>query len=304
MPCKNCSIIPVIRLTNSSIDLCKSCFFRYFEKKAIKTINKYNLIEKKNKVAIAVSSGKDSMALLYILNKLSKKKDFSIIAIAVDEGIKNYRDLNNLRRYCRENSIDLKIYSFKDEFNISLDKAVKKIKELNPCSICGVLRRQLLNKAAISVKANKLATGHNLDDESQSIMMNYVRGNLERSTRLGPITGVVKDPRFVPRIKPFYFLAEKETAAYAYLKQFPVKFNECPYSNDSFRGEIRDLINNIEKNHPGTKHAIINSFLELLPNLRLMYKNSKIKDCIHCQGPSSMEVCNTCLIIDKLKIKR
>ena len=304
MPCKNCLINPVITLANSNIDLCKSCFFRYFEKKVIKTINKYKLIEKKDKVAIACSGGKDSMSLLYILSKLSRKKDFSIIALAIDEGIKKYRDLNDLKKYCRENSIDLKIYSFRDEFGISLDTAVKKIKELNPCSICGVLRRQLLNKAAISLKTNKLATGHNLDDESQSVMMNYVRGSLERSTRLGPITGVVKDPRFVPRIKPFYFLTEKETATYACLKQFPVKFNECPYSNDSFRGEIRDLMNNIEKNHHGTKHAVINSFLHLLPYLRLMYNNSKVKTCEHCHEPSSMDVCNTCIIIGKLKIKR
>ena len=303
MPCKNCKLNPVITLTNSNISLCKSCFFKYFERKVLKTVFKYNLIEKKDKIALASSGGKDSMSLLYILNKLGRKRDFNIIAVAIDEGIKGYRDLRDLKRYCKENNIPLKIHSFKDEFGIDLDHAAKKITSLNPCSICGVLRRRLLNKAAINLKANKLATGHNMDDESQSIMMNYVMGNLERSARLGPITGIVKDKRFVPRIKPFYFLAEKETATYAYIKKFPVKFNECPYSNESFRGEIRDMINTIEKNHPGTKHAITNSFLHLLPSLKEMYKNSKIKTCSKCLEPSNGDVCNTCLLLGKISKK-
>ena len=301
MPCKNCKEKPVISLTNSNIELCKSCFFKYFEKKVRKTISKYNLIEKKEKIAVACSGGKDSMSLLYLLNKLAKKREIEVVAVAIDEGIKNYRDLKDLKKYCKENNIEIHVSSFKNEFGFTLDQAVKKIKNINPCSICGVLRRRLLNKAAHELKADKLTTGHNIDDESQSVMMNYVRGNLERSTRLGPITGIVKDKRFVPRIKPFYFLTEKETATYAYLKQFPVKFIECPYSAISFRGEVRDLINSIEKNHPGTKHAIINSFLELLPALRNLYKESKVRTCIHCQEPSSGEICNTCLIVNKLK---
>src|SRR3989344_2871747 len=301
MSCKECKEKPVIRLTNNKIDLCRSHFLRYFEKKALKTIAKHHLISKKDLVAVACSGGKDSMSLLYLLNKIARKRDIKIMAVAIDEGIKDYRELKNLKKYCKENKINLKIYSFKKEFGFTLDNVVKKIKDLNPCSVCGVLRRRLLNKAAVELKANKLATAHNLDDESQSVMMNYMMGNLERSTRLGPITGLVKDKRFVPRIKPFYFLTEKETATYAYLKQFPVKFIECPYSAISFRGEVRDLINSIEKNHPGTKHAIINSFLELLPALRNLYKESKVRTCIHCQEPSSGEICNTCLIVNKLK---
>ncbi len=301
MPCKECREKPVIRLTNNKIELCRAHFLRYFEKKALKTIAKHNLISKKDLVAVACSGGKDSMSLLYILSKLAKKRDIKIVAVAIDEGIKGYRELENLKRYCTTNNIKLKIYSFKKEFGFTLDNVVKKINDLNPCSVCGVLRRRLLNKAAVELKANKLATAHNLDDESQSVMMNYMRGNLERSTRLGPITSVVKDNRFVPRIKPFYFLTEKETATYAYLKLFPVKFGECPYSVDSFRGEVRDLINEIEKRHSGTKNAIINSFLGLLPCLKDAYNGSKVKKCMHCGEPSSGEICNTCLIINKLK---
>lgn len=304
MPCKRCKENPVIILTNSKIELCKSCFFKYFERKTHKTIINYSLIGKKDRIVVAVSGGKDSMSLLHIFNHLAKKKDITIIAVAIDEGIKDYRELSELKKYCKENNIKLKIYSFKNEFGFTLDQVVRKLKDLNPCSICGVLRRRMINKAAIELKANKVATAHNMDDESQSIMMNYARGTLERSARLGPITGIAKDKRFVPRIKPFYFLSEKETAAYAYLKQFPVKFAECPYNDDSFRGEIRDMINKIEEKHAGTKNAIVNSFLKLLPCLKNMHKGARIGACNHCGEISRGNLCNACILIDKLNIKR
>lgn len=303
MPCKFCKIKPVINLTNNKINLCKSCFIKYFERKAYKTIRQYKLLEKGDHVVVALSGGKDSLSVLNLLNKLANKKmDIKITALLIDEGIKNYRNksIENAKKFCKEKGIKLEISSYKDNFGKTLDQMKKKNKDTIACSMCGVFRRSLLNKKARELKATKLATGHNLDDEAQSILMNQLRHNIALSSRLGPITGVKRDPRFIPRIKPFYFLTEKEVATYAFLHNLISDFNECTYCEESYRFEIRDLLNDMEQKHPGTKHAIVASFIEILPLLKNRFKDVEIKSCKQCGEPCSSEICNVCQVIEKI----
>ena len=203
MACKKCKEKPVITLPNNNISLCKSCFIKYFEAKVRKTVRQYNLFEKGESIAVGVSGGKDSLTTLHVLNDIiSKQRTTKIIGILIDEGIHGYRDesIKTAQKYCDENNIKLHIYSFEDEFGYKLDKALK-ILDINSCSICGVFRRYLMNKAARELKVDRIATGHNLDDESQSIVMNTFRNTMETSARLGPITGIQDDKKFIKRIK-------------------------------------------------------------------------------------------------------
>lgn len=306
MPCKNCLEKPVINLTNNNIKLCRQHFIKYFERKVLGLIKEYKLIERNDKVGIAVSGGKDSLTVLNILNMLKNKiKIFEIEAIAIDEGIKDYRDktLEHAKKICRENNIKLHIFSYKDEFGDTLDNFLKKTK-IKACSMCGPFRRYLLNKKSKELGFTKLATGHNLDDEAQTILMNYFRRNLETSARLGPITGIKDDKRFIRRIKPLYLMTEKEVATYSFLKSLTSEFLECPHSSDSYRGAVMELLNNFEAKYPGTKHSIITSFLELLPLLKENFKGfTEIKSCKSCGEPSSQEICQTCKIVEIIKKK-
>src|SRR3989344_5877347 len=289
MACKNCLNNPVIQLTNSSVKLCKSCFIKYFEKKALATIKSYKLVEKGDNIGVAVSGGKDSLTVLSILKKVRDKfTDIKLEAILIDEGIEGYRDktIIDARKFCDDNKIKLHIFSYKNEFGSTLDNAKNKV-ALKPCTICGVFRRYLLNKYSRKLGFNKLATGHNMDDEAQSILMNQFKNNAEVSARLGPITGIKKDEKFIPRIKPLYLLTEKEVASYAFLKGLVTTFTECPNSFESYRGYVRDTLNDMEARFPGTKHGIVNSFLEMLPLLKKHYgKNaSEIRTCSECGEP-------------------
>jgi len=296
MTCKNCLEKPVINLINNNIKLCKKHFNKYFEKKVFKTIKDYKLIGKNDKVAVGLSGGKFSLTLLSLLLKLKNKiKIFDLEAIAIDEGIKGYRDktLDNAIKYCGENNVRLNIFSYKEEFGNTLDNFLKK-SSMKACSMCGPFRRYLLNKKSKELGFTKLATGHNLDDEAQTIMMNYFRRNLETSARLGPITGILKDKRFIKRIKPLYFLTEKEIATYAFLNNLINEFSECPHSSDSYRGDVRDFLNK--------KHSIITSFIEILPLLKEHFKNTlELKNCKICDEPCSQEICQTCKIVEILK---
>src|SRR3989338_7501157 len=239
MTCKNCSIKPVYSQI-SGVKLCRSCFIKYFEKKVIKTIKKYNLIQNNDKIAVAVSGGKDSLSLLYLLDKYAKKyKNQKLIAILIDEGIETYRPktIEDAKKLAKELDIELKIYSFKDEFSKPLDKILKELKE-NACSVCGTFRRYLLNKYARKLDVTKLATGHNLDDEAQSILMNQFKGNIEVSARLGPITGIIKDKKFIRRINKININLCIVFCNYIYCLYSWNEFLECPNSYDSYRDEV------------------------------------------------------------------
>ena len=98
-----------------------------------------------------------------------------------------------------------------------------------------------------------------------------------------------------------YFLNEKEVATYAFLHGFVSEFNECTYNKESYRFEIRDLLNNLEQKYPGTKHAMVASFIDILPLLKNRFKDVIIKSCKECGEPSSSEICNVCQMIEKIK---
>ena len=250
-----------------------------------------------------MSGGKDSLTILYILNKLSQQNPKIIInAIAIDEGIHGYRDktLEKAKDFCNESNIKLHIFSYKEEFGLTLDEMLK-ILDVKPCSICGVFRRYLLNKKSKELELTKLATGHNLDDECQSIMMNQMKNNIELSARLGPKVGLIQDEMFVQRIKPLYLCTEKEVTTYAFINGLLDEFNECPNVPQSFRAQVRDMLNNLEQKFPGTKYSIVNSFLQTLPLLKQKFKNDAIKVCSKCSEPSANDVCNACVYLEKLK---
>jgi len=158
-----------------------------------------------------------------------------------------------------------------------------------------------LNRKARELKATKLVTGHNLDDEVETIFMNFFSGNINLSLRLGPIIGVIEDEKFVPRIKPLYFCTNEETTKYSKLMQFPVLYEKCPCSVDAYRGNYRKFINNIEEKHPGTKQGIVTNFLRILPELRNFYRtDKKINHCEVCGDPSGSNICNACNLFKKL----
>ena len=308
MECSKCQGKAVYQTTGQSF--CKEHFFNYFENKVFKTIKKYKLIQKDDKVCVATSGGKDSLAVLYMTMKYCRKYNIDFFALAIDEGIKDYRDhtLDDLNTFCKQYDIKLNVISFKERFGSGLDelteKAINKFGR-KPCTVCGILRRTLLNKGSRELKATKLVTGHNLDDESQSLLMNLLKGNMGHNASLGPITGLSNNNSFVPRVKPLYLISEKETRLFAFLKGFEVHFNECPNIHLSFRASVRDQLNEIENKNPGSKNGMVNAFLEILPDLKEKYKSKRkeFQFCTRCGEPCSGEICNTCKLEEELELK-
>lgn len=269
-----------------------------------KTIKNYNLVSKKDNILVACSGGKDSTTVLYVLKELG----YNVSAITVDALIGSYtkQNLENLQKFCKKQDIKLHVLSFKKEFGSSLcyirSILLQKRVKLNSCTICGVLRRYLLNKYAKKLKATVIATGHNMDDEAQSVLMNLFKNNLELLARLGPKTGIKKHKDFIPRIKPLYFVSEKEVIEYSKKNKFPVNYNTCPCRVNAYRNHVRKLLDRYEKKNPDIKKKIIDSFLKFLPLLKKNFQTAKEPmHCSKCGEPSKNKICMACKILIQLR---
>ncbi len=280
---------------------CSSCFCKSIERRVRKTISKYQLLKSGDKIAIGFSGGKDSSVLLHLLAKTAAKRhDIDIFAVSVDEGIKGYRD-NSLpiaKRLSKKLGVKHVIRSYKQEFGKTLDAKLTVLEKHGTpktvsCTYCGVARRYLLNKAARDLGATKLAVGHNLDDEAQAILMNWIRGDVARASRLGTVSDS-RNEGFIPRIKPLRFIPEREIALYARLVGLDIHNEECPYAT-GVRFEVRDFVNSLEAKYPGTKFAIVESFERIKPLLAsLSGLQSPVVLCSQCKEPSSQQICKAC----------
>jgi tRNA-5-methyluridine54 2-sulfurtransferase len=307
MNCNLCNKKSIIELQHGS--LCEMHFLRYFEEKVFKTIKKYRLIDRNDKICVATSGGKDSTAALYLTKRYFEKYKLplkNLFALAIDEGIKRHRNesLKNLKKFCKDQKIELKVVNVKDEFKTTIDRSVEKIRKQGkkPCTVCGIWRRYLLNKASRENGANRLITGHNLDDEAQAILMNQFKANVSLAASLGPISGLKDHELFVRRIKPLYFCTNKEVEVYTTIKQFELDYCGCLYSQEGYRSQIKKMLNDFEKKYPGTKQGIVKSFLDLLPLIKERAQKTvgEIKICEECGEPANQNVCNACKLKGQL----
>jgi uncharacterized protein (TIGR00269 family) len=280
-----------------------------FEKKVDDTIKRFKLFKKTDRILVACSGGKDSTAVLYILKKLG----YNVQALTIDALIGNYtkQNLENLKKFCKQNKIKLHIISFRDEFGNSLcyirQTLASKGTKLRSCTICGILKRYIINKAAKKLRADYVVTGHNMDDEAQSIMMNLLRNNLEVGARTGPKTGIMKKESrksFVQRVKPLYLCSEKDVKRYSMLKKFPVNYSPCPCRHDAYRNKVRKMLDRMENKDPGIKFNILSSFTGIAPKLKAKYSGGTQNYCRICKEPSKGDECNTCKLLMMLRSKK
>jgi len=257
------------------------------------------MISGNDRIAVALSGGKDSTALLLLLNEiLLEKVGTTLVAITIDEGIAGYRDetILSAARLARDLGIEHRIITFRDLFGKDLDEIlVGRVKRA--CSICGILRRKALSSAAKDAGADKIATGHNLDDEAQSVLMNVFRGDL---TRLVRYSGSGARDCFLPRIKPLMGISEKEIAVYLMVKGHYPELPDCPYTKYALRAEIRTYLNILESVHHGTMRNLVEGNGNLRWELNGISPGGEIARCRECGEPCSGTLCQTCLLIKRL----
>jgi uncharacterized protein (TIGR00269 family) len=213
-----------------------------------------------------------------------------MVAVCIDEGIEGYRDeaLRIAERSCSELGVEMRVLSFRALFGETMDDIAARDRELGACSYCGVLRRRALNEAAVSVGADRLATGHNLDDMAQTVLLNVLRGDLSRIEGFDPGGGELAG--YVKRVKPLCEVPERETTLYAYLSGLEFQSASCPYAGEAMREDARRFLNQMEARRPGTKFIVYQTGLKLASKRYTGVAGV----CPVCGAPSQGGLCRVC----------
>ncbi|MEM4699428.1 MAG: TIGR00269 family protein [Candidatus Nezhaarchaeales archaeon] len=304
--CSICRRGAVYRSPYSGLSFCAKCFERNVEDRIRSTINKYKLFEPNDKVLVAVSGGKDSAVLLRTLVKVESKWGTEVMALTIDEGVEGYRDegIRHARALAEGLRVPHYVATFKEEYGYTLEEtysmALERGSTLHACTFCGVLRRRLMNLKAKELGATKVATGHNLDDEAQTALINILRGNVVRLARLG-VKPLRQWEGFVPRVKPLRYIPEREVTLYAYLSGVEFYEKECKFVGGSMRHEVRWMLNKLDNAHPGIKYAIV-SCADRLAHLIENKAKGEVRACKYCGEPTGRGICRACEILEELRV--
>ncbi|MBR2255098.1 MAG: TIGR00269 family protein [Candidatus Methanomethylophilaceae archaeon] len=300
MKCDLCQREAVTLIRYNGSHLCSEHFQRYVERRVKKEIRKQIDLSRGDRIGIAVSGGKDSMVMLKLLSDIfGPNNGIELHAITIDEGIAGYRppSVDIVRDFCGSRGIAFHLRSFK-ELGVEMDTIAPLSGENSPCTCCGVFRRRLMNDEARRLDVKLLATGHNLDDMSQSIMMNFTRGDIERLARLGPHTRV--QPGLIPRFLPLRTIPEREILLYAMVSGLRFWDGECPYSQEALRNQYRSIVDDLETRSPGAKFSILSSYDTLRPMLYREYSGAALHLC-ECGEPTVGGRCRSCELLEQMR---
>lgn len=292
MQCNKCRGNAILFQEYSGLHLCKQHFEADVEVKAKHEIRRHRWITPGDHIAVALSGDKSSAALLYFLKKLtSNRRDITISAISIDEGITGYRDPKNAMRIAELLDTECIMGSFEENFGTTVDE-ITTIKGTLSCTYCRVLRNFLLNQIAQKHAITKLALSQTLDERGVSVLKNLLQGipeilvNSEREAR-GKI----------PRIRPFISVPHKEVALYADLHIKGCDRSLCRYNYKPFDKDVQALLNEFTIRHPATKYAVMN-LGEKLTGACVSMADS-ISSCEQC-GESISGICQSCRIINEV----
>ena len=289
-------------LRHAGRHLCDEHFVELVERRVQRAIREQANMSGGGTIVVAVSGGKDSMVCLDMVRRtFAPRRDTKVMAVTVDEGIVGYRDLSLpiVERYCAEHDIEWMLTNIADEQGATLDEVAAMGLAETPCALCGVWRRWSMNRAARLAGARYLATGLNLDDTAQSVLMNVCRGDVERLARFGPHSR--EQPDLVRRIQPLRWIPEVESYLYAMLRGLPIHDAECPHATRAQRGRYRRVLHDLQEDEPGVAHALVRSLERLRPSLEASFPPAQLVSCPGCGEPApGPGPCKACVMREKV----
>lgn len=300
MKCERCENDAAYVRKYSGQGLCSGCFSDSILRKMAKTISKYEMMRRGERIGVAVSGGKDSLALLHALSRIAGDRDFEMVAVTIDEGIPGYRDeaLEIASEYCRGLDVEHHVYSYGDLFGITLDEALQArgSEKTTSCSICGTLRRRAIDRAAADLDVDAMATAHNLDDVLQTFLINMISGDTKKIGWMDP-SSVAGPSR---RIKPFGEIYEAEIVFYAFTNGIPFQTEPCPHMNEGIRTELREFLNGLEEAHVGAKGSLYRSVLKVAASMRDSARVEK-SQCVECGMECTGSTCAACTTAARMR---
>jgi len=289
MKCRSCRGPAVIEVRRHHAAFCTEHFLTMFRTQVEKAIRRQEMLVPDDRVLVAVSGGKDSLALWDVLLDLG----YDATGLYLGLGIGEYSDRSHdlARAFADGRDVRLLTVDLERDHGYDIPTAGKRGSR-STCAVCGLSKRYVFNRAALEGGFDVVATGHNLDDEAATLLGNTLRWQTDAIARQSPVLpardGMVK------KVKPLHRLSELETAAYAFLRGIDYVVEECPLVAGNTQLRYKEAMNAIEQTSPGTKAQFFLGYLERGMPLFRSEDRAELRSCEECGQPTTGRFCAFC----------
>lgn len=304
MKCRKCGATAVINMRQHKLALCSEHYLEWLPEQVERFIEKYRMFTRAEKVLVAVSGGKDSLGLWDILHRLGYRSEGLYIGLGIEQ---DYSDESRRlsEQFAAARGLTLHLVDVQEKFGATIPElsVISNRGHGKPCSVCGLNKRYIMNRAALEGGFDALATGHNLDDEVAVLMqntLNWAGGYLARQAPVLPAqNGLVR------KVKPLCRIYEREMTAYCLVRGIEYIYQECPHAEGSSTIYYKEILNKMEGDRPGAKLQFYLSFLQakesgLFANVE---QQVELHPCERCGQPTSAPGdCAWCRMWDKVRL--
>jgi uncharacterized protein (TIGR00269 family) len=302
MKCTRCKAKAEVHLRAHNAGFCRPCYLEYFHRQVERAIARERMFGPEERILVAVSGGKDSLALWDVLVALGYKTTGLYLGL----GIGDYSDHSRekVEAFASARDLPLEIRALADQGPGLAVPDVAAATRRMPCAACGAMKRHFFDAAAHEGRFDVLATGHNLDDEAARLLGNVLRWQRDHLARQRPVLEP-SHPKFVRKVKPLYLLSEYESAVYAFMRGIDYVVEECPNAEGATQLVYKDALNRLEAASPGTKQAFVKEFVR---SAQALFATDVARqgpgECQSCGMPAYGALCSFCSLVREVETKR
>lgn len=304
--CRTCRAPAIINLPRHNANFCAEHFMELCRRQVVKAIEQFEMLSRHDRILVAVSGGKDSLAVWDLLLEIGYQAD----GLYVGLGIGGYSDASaeHARAFAADRGLELREVELRDAYGYDIPTAAMATRRV-PCSSCGTSKRHIFDKAALDGGYTVLVTGHNLDDEAAVLFGNTLRWDVECLTRQLPV--LEARPGFPKKVKPLVRLTERETAAWCIVRGIDYLVDECPMAVGNRHLAYKAALNAVEETSPGSKAAFYFNFIENMAPLlsgrsvagraasgRTVAGQFELGECSNCGAPTTGSLCAFCHLVE------
>lgn len=296
MKCRVCRGAAVIDVQRHKANFCAPHFVQYCRRQVERAIDDFDMLNPGERALVAVSGGKDSLAVWDLLLELDYRAD----GLYVGLGIGDYSDASATyaRSFAKQRGLQLTEVDLRATYDFDIPTAAAVTRRV-PCSACGLSKRHVFDAATIEGGYDLLVTGHNLDDEVAVLYGNVLRWQTEYLGRQRPVLAAGNG--FPRKVKPLVRLTERETAAYCVIRGIDYLVEECPMAAGNKHLDYKQVLNDLELRSPGTKADFYFGFLKRGVDRFAATSDERheLATCISCGAPAASELCSFCRLTDR-----
>jgi uncharacterized protein (TIGR00269 family) len=297
--CRKCGGGAAIELRRHNAAFCTPHFIEFFRKQVGEAIHRHRMFTRDETVMVAVSGGKDSLALWDVLIE----EGYRTAGLYLDLGIFDYsvESKSKCEAFAASRGQKLHVTRVADAVGAPVPD-VQKVTRRPACSACGLSKRYLMNRAALELGYPVVATGHNLDDEAATLFGSVLTWQTDALSRQSPALASTH-PGLVRRVKPLYRLSELETAAFAFLRRIDYIVEECPFARGATSLSHKELLNRLEDTSPGAKHNFLFGFLDKARPAFERAGGVELRACASCGQVTTSEICAFCKLAGLVRLR-